>query len=162
MGLFLGAGSVNVSRAIVNRAYKPYPNEIQRKRLWTCPRTHLGDAQPHITVRVVVVETKPDLLRLVGVEEEVLVAEGRAARRYRAVVIAVVVDVQRVGPLIPLVEGDPHPDNILGLVEVVVDPAPLVVVVEDVALARPARVGVATVVARVLGFAAVRGAPRRG
>lgn len=82
-----------------------------------------------------------------------------AARLDLAVEVAVLVHVQRPDPLVSLVEENFDLDNILRLVEVVLDPAP-VVVVEDVSLARPARVDGDVLVSGVLGYAAVRAAAK--
>ena len=78
--------------------------------------------------------------------------------------VTVVVHVQRPGSRSTLVEGDAYPDDILGFIKVVVDPAPLVVIraVEAISLARPAGVGFAIVVPSVLGYAAVRAASITG
>ena len=108
--------------------------------------THLGDAEPVIAV---VVQTQFDVFGLVGVEGEILESTSLAARRDFAVVVTVVVHVQRPDPLVSLVERDPHPDNVLGFLERVRDAT-------AIALARPARVGRATAVPSVFGHAAVR------
>ena len=74
-------------------------------------------------------------------------------------VVAVLVHVQRPRVFIPLVESYAHPDDVLRLVKVVIEPAPVVVViVEAVSLTRPARAGIEIVVSSVLGRAAVRAA----
>ena len=108
--------------------------------------THLRDAQPLV---VVAVEAKLDVFRFIGVKIEGLVSKSFAARRDCAVVVTVFVHAQRPGPLISKVESDAHPDYVLGFLERVRDAA-------IVSLARPARVGRATAVPSVFGFAAVR------
>ena len=108
--------------------------------------THLRDAQPFV---VVAVEAKLDVFRFIGVEVEVLVSKGVAARRDFDVVVAVIVHVQRSGPLISQMESDAHPNDVLGFLEGVLDAA-------IVSLARPARVGRATAVPSVFRHAAVR------
>lgn len=125
----------------------------------TSPRSHLGEAQPHITVGRVLIKTKPERGRAVCVEEEVLVAEGCTTRSDRSDVMPVIVYVQRVRPLIPLVKRNPHPYDILRVVKVVLNPAPVVVGAEYIPLARPARVGAEAVVAGVGRFAAAGTAP---
>ena len=71
--------------------------------------------------------------------------------------VTVVEHVQRPGVLIPFVEGDAHPDNVLGFLEVVRDAAPIVlgIAVEDVSLARPARVRRTIIVPGVGWYAAL-------
>lgn len=78
-----------------------------------------------------------------------------------AVVVVVNPHVQRRRPLVPLVKGNAHPNNVHGVVKVIFDPAPVVVIAEDVSLAGPAVVGVAAVVPSVCRYAAVRGAAVR-
>ena len=121
---------------------------MNQKYLFSFP-AHLGDAQPLV---VVAVEAKLHLLGFIGVEVERLVSNSFAAGLDFSVVFAVVVGfvhVQLSGPLISLVEGDLHTDNVLGLLEVVRDAA-------SISLARPARVCLATAVSRVFGNAALR------
>ena len=118
---------------------------------------HLGDAQPDVRVPLRVGEAKLDVLGLVGVEVKALVSQRRAAGRDCAVLVTVVEHVQRPGVLIPFVEGDAHPDNVLGFLEVVRDAAPIVlgIAVEDVSLARPARVRRTIIVPGVGWYAAL-------
>ena len=103
---------------------------------------HLSDAQPDVSVPLRVVEAKLDVLGLVGVEVKALVSKRRAAGLDCAVLVTVVEHVQGPGVLIPLVKGDAHPDNVLGFLEVIRDAASIVLstTLEDVSLARPARV----------------------
>ena len=125
------------------------------------PRTHLGEAQPQVTVGGIVFEAKPDLRGFIRVEEEVLVSGRHAVGLDGAVVVIVHVHVQPPDVLAPLVKVDSHPGDVLRIIEVVVDPAPLFAIRarEAVSLARPARVpAAAIVVPSVLGYAAVRAA----
>ena len=81
--------------------------------------------------------------------------------------VSVVEHVQCPRVLIPLVEGDTHPEDILEFLEVVGDAASAVVIriVQDIPLARPARVPPEIDVPSVGRYAAVRatsivGSPR--
>ena len=115
--------------------------------------THLRDAQP-LGVGGGVVEAKREIRCLVRVKSELLVAVGGAARRDLAVENIIVVHLESSVPLRSLVESDVHPYDVLGFIEVVVNAASFVSVV-NIVLARPARVGVDAVVSSVFGFAAV-------
>ena len=121
--------------------------------------TYLRQAEPHVTVRLVVVEVKLELRRLIRFEVERLVPCRFAAGFDLAVVASVRVHLQRTGVLLALVEGDSDFLEVLGFLKRVLDPAPLVVV-KDVPLARPARVRGAAPVPGVFGDAAVRGTAR--
>ena len=122
--------------------------------------THLRDAQPDIGVPLRVVEAKLELLSLVGVQVIRLESVRLAARRDGAVVVVVVEHVQRSGSRRTQVEGDSNLLNVLGFLEVVRDAATVILIraVEDIPLARPARVGPYIVIPSVFGYAAVRAA----
>ena len=135
--------------------------------MWACnpgcqvaPVTYLGDAQPYSRVPPRVVEANLDVFGLVGVQVKVLVAERRAAGRDCAVVVTVVKNVQCSCVLIPLVEGNTHPDNVLGFLEGVRDAASIVFIraVKEITSARPTRVSPDVVVPGVGGYATVRAA----
>ena len=127
--------------------------------------THLRNAEPDVGVPLRVVKAKLELFSLVGVEVLRLESVRLATRRDRAVVFMVVEHVQRPGSRRPQVEGDSNLFNVLRFLEVVRDAASIVFVraVEDVTLARPARVSPYIVVPGVLGYATLRAAatPRR-
>ena len=121
------------------------------------PPAHLGDAQPDVRVPLRVIKAKLDFFGFVGVEVEALVSKRRAAGCDCAVLVTIVEHVQRPGVLIVLVEGDAHPENVLGFLEVVRDAAPVVfgIAVEDVSLAGPARVCPEIVVSGVGRYASL-------
>ena len=82
------------------------------------------------------------------VEEEVLLFNRQASGLDGAVVATVHVHAQPHGVLVRPVKVDAHPDDVLGVIEVIVDPVPLVVIrlVEVISPAPPARVGIDVVV----------------
>ena len=102
---------------------------------------YLFSPEPHTRVGLPVIEVKPQLFRVVRVQVEALVSVRRAAGLDLAVVATVVVHVERPAVLGALIEeGDTHLDDVLRLAKEVIDPAPLVIIIEDVPLARPASV----------------------
>ena len=127
-------------------SYKPRRRRYSHVLSQCSTPTYLCDAEPFV---VVAIEAKLDVFRFIGVEVEVLISKSVAARRDFAVVVAVVVHVQRPGPFIPQMESDAHPNDVLGFLEGVGDAA-------IVSLARPARVGRATAVPSVFRHAAIR------
>ena len=121
--------------------------------------TYLLDTQPRFAVRLPVVEVQLQLRRFVGVQVEGLVSVCLAAGLDLTVVATVVVNVELPGILGPLIEGDFHLDDVLWFAKVVLDPASLVlIIIDEVSLARPARVVCAALVTSVFGDTAVRGA----
>ena len=102
--------------------------------------TYLRYAEPHARVGLPVIEVKRQLFRFVRVQVEALVSVRRPAGLDLAVVDTVAVNVELPGVLGPLIKGDFHLDDVLWFAKVVLDPAPLVIIIEDVPLARPARV----------------------
>ena len=88
------------------------------------------------------------------VEEEVLLFNRPASGLDGAVVATVHVHVQPHGVLVRPVKVDAHPDDVLGVVEVIVDPVPLLVIriIEVISLAPPARVGIDVVVQVLSGM----------
>ena len=99
-------------------------------------------------------EARPDLVSFIRVEEEVLLSNRQAAGLDGAVVATVHVHVQPHGVLVRPVKVDAHPDDVLGVVEVIVDPVPLLVIriIEVISLAPPARVGIDVVVQVLSGM----------
>ena len=126
--------------------------------------THLREAQPNVSVPLWVVKAKLELFSLVGVQVARLESLSLAAGRDGAVVVMVVEHVQRLGSRRTQVEGDSKLLNILGFLEVVRDAATVALIraVEDVTLARPARVGPNIVVPGVFGYATFRDAATPG
>ena len=62
-------------------------------------RTHLGDAKPYVSVVAVAVEGKPYPVGFVRVEQEILASKGRGTRRHRAVVVTILIQIQRPGAI---------------------------------------------------------------
>ena len=122
------------------------------------PGTHLRDAQP-LSVGRRVVKAKGYVRCFVRVEGEPLEIVRQSARLDLAVEIAVVVHVEDAGPDGSSVKCDIHRDNVLRFIEVVLDTTSPVSV-DQVTLARPARVPIETVVSSVFGPATVRAAAR--
>lgn len=76
--------------------------------------THLRHAEPHVAVRLVLVEVKLELRCRIRVEVEHLVLSRFAAGLDLAVVFPVRVYFQRTGVLLAVVEGDFHVHEVLG------------------------------------------------
>ena len=79
-------------------------------------------------------------------------------------IVPVVEQIKRSGVLVPLVEGDTQPKNVLSVLEVVRDAASIVVIraVKNVSLAGPARRWQSTAVASIRRKAAGRAAAITG
>ena len=125
--------------------------------------THLRDAQPHACVGLVVGKANHNVGGFIRVQNKPLVSVGRADGLNLAVELPIVVHVERSGSLRALAKRDFHSDNVLRMFEVVLDAAPPVSF-DEVALTRPARVGVETVVSSVfrptaIGAASISGRP---
>lgn len=69
----------------------------------------------------------------------------------------IVVQAESLNPLRPLVERDSYADDVLGVFEVILDAASTVSI-DEVSLARPARVSIEVVVSSIVGRATVRAA----
>lgn len=134
-----------------------FPNLISNHR-YLPPLTHLGDAEK-LRVGPGVVEAKRNGSCFVRVEHEPLEFVRRAARLYLTEETSSVEHVKEAGPVRSAVESNVHTDNILGFVEGVLDAAYSVSVGKPTP-ARPARVGLETVVSSVFGRASVRAATR--
>lgn len=122
--------------------------------------THPGDTQPDVRVPLRVPAANLVFLGFVGVKVYILVPKRRAAGHDYVVEFTIVEHLQRPDALIPLVEGEAQPDNVLGYLERVCYAASIALTraVDDIPVARPPRVGGNVVVPSVVRYTAVRAA----
>lgn len=125
-------------------------------------RTHLCDAQPHVSVGLIVVKAEYEVTGFVGVQNKLLVYVRRAAGHYLSVEFTIVVHVENSDSPLAHVKSDINADNVLTFFKVVLDATPPVSF-DEVTLARPTRVFIETVVSSIFGPAPVRAAtvPKR-
>jgi len=130
-----------------------FPYRAAGDALWTISTTqytYLRDADPLVAVKAHSLQA--EVLGLIAVEVERLIAEGVTTRLDCTVSVAVETNPQPAPVFVALVESNAQLFDILRLVEVVRDLAELIF---KVFLARPARVRPCVFVPRVLGDAAI-------